>query len=455
MIHLGLDTWTKRYRDALAPGEIRQRAEVRGAVVQDVAGTEIEVACQRLQFGLEAVQLVTAQVEAILRAEIERALAHALHVYADPHAALAAAYGTAAFNGAYMPTVITGLAGVGKTRLRLMIQKVLAGRTQIGIDAFHPNVPLIDYADCVIAQQHTVMAALRPLANPEVASGRVRMKQGDLPAECARWQRVCGVCLLGVDEMQFMAQSEAATTLITRTLLALADVRIPWFVIANYSLCWKLLHRPSEAMQRLLGRPVVILPDPPASDDWAALLTEYQVVLGEAIDFVLLDKRVELWNLCAGLKRELVKLLVLAYRAARREGAGKATWLHVRHAFDSKDFFTPRRDINLLIAHAGQGGRLRKDLQCPFEGDELTGRHATYSDQLRSAREGIVARATVEAAMTGEERRAIEELNKASLSAPPRPAEVIPLTKRRPRTLENLLQAGRELRETLGRDPDA
>ncbi len=81
----------------------------------------------------------------------------------------------------------------------------------------------------------------------------MKVSQARLPVECARWQRLCGICLLGVDELQFMAASDTATTLITQTMLAIAEVRIPWFVTANYSLARKLLSRPSEAIQRLLG----------------------------------------------------------------------------------------------------------------------------------------------------------------------------------------------------------
>lgn len=398
--------------------------------------------------------LVTDQLEVILISLIQRALAHARTIYKDPHAALVAAYSGVDIEEGVAPMFLTGLAGVGKSRLRLLLRRILSGRRTIFVDPSHPAVPLIDFADCVIGQKPSTSAVLRMLASPEIARGDVKVGQSSLPHECARWLRICGICLAGVDETQFMAQSTTATTLITRTLLALADLQVPWFVIGNYSLAWKLRRRPSEAQQRLLANPVVLLPDSADSADWGNLLMEYQIVLEDAIDFQLTEHRVEIWNLCAGLKRELVKLLVHSYRIARISGEPKASWMHVKQAFASALFCVSRDDISLLIAHAGQGGSLRQDLQCPFTGPEVARKMSAYSQGLREARAEAVAKATVEAGMNANERRAIAEIQKAAALKPAAPAQVIKLAeKRKPRTLGNLLEAGQDLLASLSKEP--
>jgi hypothetical protein len=438
--------WARRYEDALAPGEIQRRAETRGSSIANTSPSHVEAVCLAIQRGLEAVNLITAQTESIIRAELERAAAHAAHVYANPQAALSAVYGRVSVSEPYMPTFLTGLAGVGKSRIRQSIRVVLSGNRSICIDEAHPSVPLIDYAECTIGQQRSVGAVLRQLAGPEIAAGRVKISQGDISAECARWQRVAGTCLVGVDEMQFMTQSADATTLTARTLFAVADVGVPWFVVANYSLVGKLLRRPSEALQRLLGRPVVLFPDTPHSADWTALLNEYQVVLKEFLDFSVTDKRSEIWNLCAGLKRELVKLLVQAYRVARSSGMQKIGWLHVEQAFKSLEFSVSRRDIKLLIAHAGQGGSLRGDLACPFEGPPLSRRATAYAEQLRVARQSEVGRAEVEAAMNAQERHAMGEIKMSTKTEKRKSAAIIPLPKKKRKSLESLLEAGQLMR---------
>ena len=61
-------------------------------------------------------------------------------------------------------------------------------------------------------------------------------------------------------------------------------------------------------------------------------MKEFDVVLGAAFEFKLADRSVDLWNMSAGLKRELVKLLVQAYRMARHGGATMTSWAHlIRH----------------------------------------------------------------------------------------------------------------------------
>jgi hypothetical protein len=453
MILVQPEVWTQRYAKALEPGVIKQRAETRGAAVRGLAVLEIEVACARLLLGLQQVNLITAQTEGIIRHCIERALAHAQFVYADPTAVLRAAYQGVALQDDNVPVLITGLAGAGKTRIRRSIQRILAARDHVLVDEAHPQVPLIEYADCEIAQQSSVLEVLRPLASPEIASGTVKVKRGEISPKCARWQRVSGTCLLGVDETQFMAQSETANTLVTRTLLALSEVGLPWFFVANYSLGWKLVARPSEAIQRLLSHPVVVLPDPPNSEDWRVLMREFDVVLDEVLDFDLVDRGVELWNLCAGLKRSLVRLLVHAYRIARHVGALKASWGNVLQAFHSGVFSASRREIDLLIAYAGQGGELRRDLKCPFDGPEIVARSAAYSEQLRAARAGAVARASIRSAMTAEEKAAVDAIEQAERPVTKPSGQVLAMPKAKPRSLEQLLQAGRDMRESLGREP--
>jgi len=442
--------YASRYEDALAPGVIKHRAESHGSAVEDLMSVGVEEACQKLECGLKEVLLVSAQLEKVIRAEIERALAHSKVVYRSPGAALAAAYAGVAPGDGTPPSFITGLAGVGKTRLRLAIQRILVGDRKISLDPAHSAVPLIDYVDCVVGKKASVSAVLRTFASPGTASGKVRIGQEELGRECARWMRVSGVCLFGGDETQFMAQSAAASTLITRTLLALAELQVPWFVIANYSLVWKLRSRPPEATQRLLSRPVVLLPDPPASEDWAVLLAAYQVVLDEAVSFSLVDHRVELWNLCAGLKRLLVNLLVLSYWMARSAGSPKASWAHVRQAFNSVRYATARDDVNLLIAHAGQKTSLRKDLLCPFNGPELQADAEVFADQLRAARLATVALRTVQASMNRQERDAIAFINKSANLMPEPTAQVIKLQKnRKPRTLNGMLVAAAGFMESL------
>ncbi len=442
------DVWARRYREALAEGVIKRRATVGGKAIRDLEGEPIEVACSKLHDGLRAVFLPTARCCELIRNEVERALAHAVKIYTHPTVVLRAAYSDFALGDTYVPTLISGPAGSGKTQLRLAIGRVLSERTELCVDEAHPTVPLVEYADCVIGSQRSVAGVLQTLASPEVAKGNVRLREADLPRACARWQRVSGTCLLGVDEMQFMAQSSSASTLITRTMLSIAEIQIPWFVIANYSLGWKLASRPAEATQRLLGRPTLLLPDRPDSEDWSSLLKEYALVGEEAFGFQLLDHTVDLWNLTAGLKRELVKLLVHAYRVARRSGSSVARWEHVEAAFHSLEFSVSRRDIDLLIAHSGQGVSRRADLLCPFSGNEVNEQAQTYEESLRAVRAAALAGKVIAAAMNSGEKEAIQGLKASDGGADSADSSQAVSPKRRgKRTVQGMLAAARRAQQ--------
>lgn len=455
MTNLDPSIWARRYEDALKPGVIRSRGESRGRPLQSHMTLDIEAACKAIQERMEEVVLVTAQMEAIATTLIQRARAHAVDCYKDPHAVLKFAYDGIAIEDFVTPMFLTGLAGVGKSRLRIVLRRVLSGRRMIQIDAAHPSVPLIDFIDGNIGKKTGPSAVLKSLIEEALGIGDMDGKGGAVE-ECARVIRLSGACLVGADETQFMAQSASAATLITRTLLSLADLQVPWFVIGNYSLAWKLCKRDPEATQRLIRDPVVMVPDLPGSLDWENLLTEYQVVLAEVLDFKLLTYQVELWNLSAGLKRELVGLLVISYRISRHAGGSKVSWSHVRQAFASASFSAARADINALISNLGQGGKLKRGLLCPFDGPETQAAITTYSQKLSEARAEKVAIATVKASMNREEREAIENLEKAAEPSRASPAQIIKMPKRRkPRTLEGMQEAAQDFLASLARDPHA
>ena len=464
MSSAAVDTWSKRYRIALDVDVVKQRATQRGVRVEGLKDFEIEIACGVLENGLKSVLLVTSAMADFVRMEAERALGYCEREYRDPRSVFQMGYSESAAVTPQLPTLLTGLAGVGKSQLRRAIAAVFDGRAEISIDPYHPSVPLIDFADCIVKGRKSVAQILRPFAGPEIAAGNVRVSEAELPGQCAKWLRTCGTCLLGADEFQFIAQSDNASALISQALLAISDVGVPWFAIANYSMCWKLLDRPSEAKQRILARPYVLFPDHPDSTDWAALLDEYSTVGGDAFAFDLRAQFRRLWNLCAGLKRELVKLLVHAYRVARMSGRYSANWNDVEHAFGSVWFSAARTDINLLIAHAVQGGVLPKHLRCPFEGAAGES-SARFVDSLRSARTAVVAQAVIHSSLNASEKAAFAriEAEKSSGSLEPAPgageavSNVVPLKRRRSgkRDFDALLDAGRRGRERRGLKPPA
>lgn len=452
--------WSDRYRQALAPGEIRRRATVRGQPVPGLEELEIEVACRWIELNLTRIFLLTVQAEMIIRTLIERALAHALLLYKSPTAVLSNGYSGDIPHPPEWPTLITGLAGVGKSKILEAMIRVLCGgaKTHIFLDEQHPRVEVINFVALRVGSQRTPKGVLLELAKPERLRSldvdhpeqKARWNETDLIRECARKFHLQGTCGFSIDELQFLTQSVSASTFVSRLLLGLCEVRVPWSLSCNFSLLRKLLARPSELQQRLLANPVVLVPDLPSSADWIALLDEYNVVLESALEFQLSEKSACLWALTAGIKRKLVALLVAAYRIARRQGRSKICWLDVIHAYKSDWFTASRKDVEALISHAAQGGRIRKDLECPLPTSALGEHLQGYESQLREARQAILAAEVIHDSMVDKEAEAFAIIEqRARASAGVEPETAAKKAPRRRRTLESLQSAGRQVRDVV------
>ena len=177
MRRVDASTWTRPYEDALQPGVIKTRGETRGSALGDLAALDVEGACLAMDMALKAVVLVTEQGEAIIKGQIQRALAHAKLVYNDPYAALKAAYHGLVAEDGVVPTLITGPAGAGKSAMRTALNRTLFEREMICIDKTHPPVPHVSFAECVVKQQSSLSGVLRTLASPEIAAGQVKLSQ--------------------------------------------------------------------------------------------------------------------------------------------------------------------------------------------------------------------------------------------------------------------------------------
>lgn len=433
------------YLDRQSHAEIRRRATVAAEPVDRLEHLQVEVACARLRFGLSKVFVVTPRISEIIHTEIGRAIAHADIAYPDPRLMLGRVYDSWARDEPYMPTLVTGPAGTGKTQLELAIGRVLEGVDEVRHDQSH-NFPSRLHASVTVKGQASVGRALRSLACPDVASGLKKVPESEMARECSRWLYANGTCLFGVDELQFLTQSADASVLVTRVLLAFLEIKVPWRFTANYSLCWRLLGRPSEVRQRLLGNPVVLLPEEPESGAWHSVISEYQTVGRHALSFDLTAKSVELWALSAGLKRELVKLLVHGYRLARLSGRFKISWNDIEQAYGSTEFYASRTDIELMIRYAGTGGELRQDLLCPFKGDSISVPFERYQDSLRRTRVSGVAHSVQDAAMTVAERNILEQ---ARACSEPESQKIVPHIIKVPRkkpTLDTLQDAAKRFR---------
>jgi len=222
---------------------------------------------------------------------------------------------------------------------------------------------------------------------------------------CEKAFFLSGTCLALIDELQFFTMSSSATTLVTKLILSLSYLRTPYVYALNYSLGHSLKRRPPQDRQRVLSRRHILLPDSHESADWANLLTEFDIVTKGIFTFDLRSEAFRLWCLCAGLKRELVRLLVLSYRQARRAKRFTVGMGDIERAYSSVEFTDSKTDIELIIAGDSSVLRQRQDLVCPFRIDESV--EANYRVALKDAREDQLERCVALSSLTLPERTAL------------------------------------------------
>lgn len=436
-----------RYADLNSIDVIKRLSRLEVDPISDLHDNTVEQACLRISNAWKSTFVPTQSVVEVMRVQIECAQAHASVYFQDPKSLL-----TLGTNGAreiepYFPTCLTGLAGIGKSHLQHALVRLLCNKEYtIKLDGYKA-LPLTTFTRLSVKGQKSISGVLRPLCKPEIANSTARTGEPNIIAHSAAWQYLTGGCLFCADEMQFLAQSTEATTLITRVLLALTEVRTPWFFSANYSLGWKLLARPPEATQRLLSRPIVLIPDAPGSKCWGDLLEAYARAVPGSFGFDFKDRRFELWNYTAGIKRELVSLLTHAYRLCRLRGAWEVKWDDVDRAYSSMEYSTSRSDVNLLIAHAAQGGTLRQDLRCPFVDEASVESVEGYKVELRNARAKKVLASAIESSMTVGERHALKSISNTSDSHDKKgTGSVVKLRRPSKPSLADLQQAGRDFK---------
>lgn len=450
--------WIDRYSDSCSLVEIERRSAIFGQPYLADPNETLGGGVDRLRRALQAIYIPTQKTSEIILRELERAQGHARRVYADEETTLANLYRhQEQCDDEYQsPTLITGLSGCGKSSMRKTIKRILGDGRRLPVGDKH-ILQTYPYLDVTVGPRDTLAGLLTPLARPEIREGSLRVKQSDLPWDCSKWLRQSGVCLFGVDEMQFLTQSAGASAQVSKALLAYYSLGVPWHVLMNFSLACKLLSRPHEVQRRLIGRVVVIVPDAPGSSEWYRLLVEYSNVCQSICSFELQGQAEQLWNFTAGLKGELLELIVLAYSCCLERGGRLIKWDDIVTARGSASFFGSRETIDALIRHAVTGKKLPDHLNCPFKDEAVMVNLRDYSRHLQQARQATVAIREIRSAMQVKELSAIDEVaqtlssdqERAAMDTRAIPAEVVSShvaskkRKRRPLTAESLLEGAR------------
>lgn len=403
--------WEDQYACIDSPQTIRDRITLRPSPLLDLIEAPTETAVQLLNSGLRASYTPNSAEISFIQMQIGSARAHARLRYVDQKMFARSAFASKFTPEPATPYMLCGQAGVGKSALASAMTRLFEPSKSLQISHFNGSWELLPIQVISVQGAQSLSDILRRFSDHgEPEPGKRSAQVSVLLSQCARRLYQSGCCKLAFDEFQFVSLSSSANTLVTKILLGLTFLGVPFFFVCNFSLVHRLLSRNTEEIQRLLSKVVVLEPDLPDSQDWENHLREYQRVAGEALAFDLPTEGTAIWNMTAGLKRNLIMLLTAAYRFSRQNGREKMGLMDLKGAYASPVYAAQRRDIELLIRQAIEGRPSRKDLWSPIS--NLSSGKPHYRDALRSARDTAVAGATTKAALTANERRAAKQIEK-------------------------------------------
>lgn len=397
---------------------------------------------QQLEWRIAEVYHPSAQDLRIIRKIVAIGSAHAMQVYATQDQFIAGAMGRVPLRPDSPVTMLTGHSGVGKSALLRAIVRLTRTTQVVQASESLPPFPLHPIINLAVRERVGKIQMLRAIVKAAGIEEEYSGRSGN-EMEHARlrlYQQGC--CTIMSDELQFVSQSGTANAQVATLLTLLAYLGVPVVYACNYSLAYKLKRRRPEDVVRLLAAPIVMLPEVLDHPAFLGYLQDISVVLGGRLKVDLRRDAAVIHELTFGLKRQIIRLVCIAYRLARESahnqyGLVTVTMTHLHDAFKHRDYQVDRQVVSECQRALLGISRDSENYRCPFE---LEQDQAARQDELASARrEQALSDAQLLAARTRSER--LEDKEKARQGIPvksqPVPKAVSRL--RPPRTAADLL----------------
>lgn len=361
-----------RYRQVLPDDELDRIINIPPKTVS-LHGKDGDKLAEQLDSALRGFFQSDRQIRKIVRYFLSTAQAHAETHLATDSGYVRGLYSDHPWGEAMRPAIcLTGLAGTGKSDLLRALSRVL-GTTMPHAVVGHSNLSLSPLWHLSAAEGIGLNTILRPfLAPPCESNGSDVRSRKAAPssllmtlAKRASWRDA--VCLLLVDELQYVSLGSDANTLVTAFLVKLLGIGPRVGFCANFSLLHKLLRRKQEDHQRLLPRPLVLEPLTAEDPDWLAYLGQVRRVAPDVLVFEARDVAASMHLHTFGTRRLVVELIVLAFRIAREKSQkGTVGPGELLAAYRHRDYTVNREAVEILHKQAILKKQIREDLWCPL-----------------------------------------------------------------------------------------
>lgn len=419
-----------RFKTKMSDKAMDALLRVHIAPLLDLGGMSPDEADLRLEAAWKALVVPSAQMRFVIRKFAAAAQQYSEATYANEKTFLRNAYAPPVDAMSIFPICLTGLAGAGKSQ-------IIAGFSRIYSKEF--SLCIQGHADFSISSAWHI--AVRSDAGAKRLLGAM-FRSGD--GKCKSLEKATaesirqGIAALFADEFQFHTASDASART-AKLLLQLSSVGPPLIFATNFSLLHKLCNRPHEERQRLLSRPILVVPDDPASKDWGEYVA---TILGIAPEFSELAMNsitpMILHRYTFGIRRSVALLLRISYSRMRARKGSKVSMVDIEYAYNSFEYASTRKDVSLLVKGSINKSALTKDLRCPIEGIETAmpdsiAKHPATQEHMRRSSE-----AALQSALTREEREAYEVAAGGTIR---KKGQSTPQVKRPPATASKLIDA--------------
>lgn len=402
------NVWARRFEPLLCREVLKLAVEYYPEPLTDLGRLPVVLAVETLKQSLKSIFYPSEQCLDILEDWVGRAYAHAILTYSDPVAFCAAIQSQTPPIPEWSDiSILTGLAGVGKSALSDAFQRAMN---------FDSLIKTPDGTAWPL--QSTWQVKFRDIKTENgfwQRLGSTYTATHDNVSFCRRLAYRLGISFLSLDELQFFTLSREANTNLTRLMMAACNLGLPINAVGNYSLIRRLMKRESPDQQRLLSNVKVMMPDDPDGRDWGQFVSCQKIVLPDVLAIDPINDGPSINLLSGGQKRAEVRLLAIAYEKKRNASSNldvKVFLADLENAYKSSEFRVHREEIEEISRRTLKNVTKEDDLSCPIElPDTLLQQFKRRAEQERNSR---VARRELEDSLSAEEKQRLKEAAKTT-----------------------------------------
>lgn len=376
--------WVASYLIGKSPD--RYASLERHAVAQSIKGDSVAARAEVLKARMREVFLCGEQTSSLLDKLLAIGEGHALTHYSSSQEVRGSIYHQQPWGDATQPALmLTGLAGTGKTQLMQAMKRFLGDRVGRVDLPGHRNLEIQPAWFLSLRDGNTLNSLLGPWVVPDRADcdraecdgaecdgaeipRRKDLKQSQLLQLARLVSRRDGVCIIFLDEFQFITRSQNANTLAMTLLLQLLSVGPRVVYVANFSLARRLMNRHQEDRHRVLANHLELQPDAVDGSDFLNYITELTRIVPEDFRFETSSIAGLLHRYSYGIKRAVMELLVGAWAHAKAHRGARAdvTESDVKAAYASSGYLPFRGDVEALRHHSDGTKDIDPDLLNPL-----------------------------------------------------------------------------------------